>query len=130
MLGGVQVTARLRITGNYPELVGRLWDVNPDGTRQIAAMGVVRPPVNQGVGDQAAGTPATTVATRRSRFELNPNDYTFAPGDTIELELVGSNAPYFRASNGTFQMTVDRPRRQGADDLTGQLDLAEPLCLS
>jgi len=106
LLGGVQVTARLRITGNYPELVGRLWDVNPDGTRQIAAMGVVRPPVNQGVGDQAAGTPATTVTTTTVRFELNPNDYRFAPGDTIELELVGSNAPYFRASNGTFQMTV------------------------
>jgi predicted acyl esterase len=40
------------------------------------------------------------------RIDLNPNDYRFAPGDTIELELVGSNAPYFRASNGTFQMAV------------------------
>ena len=101
LLGGVQVTARLRVTGNYPELVGRLWDVNPDGTRQIVAMGVVRPPVNQ-----AAGTLTTAVATTVVRFELNPNDYRFAPGDTIELELVGSNAPFFRASNGTFQMAV------------------------
>jgi ABC-2 type transport system ATP-binding protein len=101
LLGGVQVTARVRITGDYPELVGRLWDVNPDGTRQIVSMGVVRPAVSQ-----AAGTPATAGATTVVRFELNPNDYRFAPGDTIELELVGSNAPYFRASNGTFQMTV------------------------
>jgi hypothetical protein len=29
-----------------------------------------------------------------------------AAGDTLELELVGSTAPWFRASNGTFTLTV------------------------
>jgi hypothetical protein len=29
-----------------------------------------------------------------------------APGHTVELELVGNNAPFFRASNGTFTISV------------------------
>lgn len=91
LLGAVSVTAHIAVHGRYPELVARLWDVAPGGaTRQIVAMGVYRPSVVGG-----------TVT-----FELNPNDYTFAAGHTIELELVGSNAPYFRASNGTFTVTV------------------------
>jgi hypothetical protein len=99
MTGGVVVRARLRITGRYPELVGRLWDVSPNGSRQIVAMGVYRPS-----------------ATGQVRFELNPNDYRFAPGHTIELELVGSNAPYFRASNGSFRIRVS--------DLTATLPIS------
>ena len=41
-------------------------------------------------------------------FSLNPNEYTFAPGHTMELELVGSTSPLFRKSNGTFTITVTR----------------------
>jgi pimeloyl-ACP methyl ester carboxylesterase len=102
LLGAVRIRLRFRVTGPYPEIVGRLWDVSPDGaTRQIVALGVFRPSVNQ-----APGTAATATATDAVTFELNPNEYSFAPGHTVELELVGSNAPLFRKSNGTFRITV------------------------
>ena len=93
LLGGVTITATITVTGTYPELVGRLWDVAPGGaTRQIVELGAYRPAANQ-----AAGTPKTaTAATEKISFELPPNDYVVGPGHTVELELVGSNAPFFR----------------------------------
>ncbi len=101
ILGGVVITAKLAISGAYPELVGRLWDVAPGGaTRQIIELGVVRPSLHQ--------APRTTAAPgiERITFELSPNDYEVAPGHTLELELVGSNAPFFRKSNGSFSISV------------------------
>ncbi len=106
LLGGTRITAHLHIVGNYPELVGRLWDVAPGGsTRQIVALGVVRPAGNQG----ATATPSS-IADTSATFELDPNEYTFAPGHTVELELVGSNAPLFRKSNGKFTVTLSQVR--------------------
>ena len=100
MLGGVQIHLRMKLSGHYPELVGRLWDVSANGTtRQIVALGVFRP-----VAIQRPGVAST--ATERATFELNPNDYTFAAGDSVELELVGSTTPLFRKSNGSFRITV------------------------
>jgi pimeloyl-ACP methyl ester carboxylesterase len=102
VIGPLQVTARLHVVGNFPELVGRLWDVSASGaTRQLVEAGVVRPNVDQSAQSGPASTGDTTVT-----FDLNPNEYTVAAGDTLELELVGSTAPWFRASNGTFTMTV------------------------
>jgi pimeloyl-ACP methyl ester carboxylesterase len=103
LLGAVTVNAHLAIRGNYPQVVARLWDVAPDHTRQIVAMGVYRPVVNQ-----RAGTATRALGVENVRFELNPNNYTFPAGDTIQLELVGSNAPYFLRSNGTFTIRVSR----------------------
>ena len=102
LIGALTVTAHLAVVGNYPELVGRLWDVSPGGqTRQIIETGVVRPAVNQ----SAAAGPSTAGAITVT-FELAPNEYTLAAGHTLELELVGSTAPWFRPSNGTFTLTV------------------------
>jgi acetyl esterase/lipase len=102
VLGGVTIKAHLSVTGTYPELIGRLWDVSADGvTRQIVEMGAFRPSVNQ-----AATTAPGATATQSISFELPPNDYVVPSGDTLELELVGSTAPFFRASNGTFTITV------------------------
>jgi ABC-2 type transport system ATP-binding protein len=101
LLGAPTVRAHVTVTGDEPELVARLWDVSPDGTRQIVALGVYRPAVNQ-----APGTSPTARASRTVRFQLDPNEYTFAPGHRIELELVGSTAPLFRKSNGTFSIVV------------------------
>jgi hypothetical protein len=102
LLGGVTVTAHVTVTGRDPEMVARLWDVAPGGdTRQIVAFGVLRPAVNQ-----AAGTTSGAVARTTVHFELDPNEYTFGPGHQVDLELVGSNAPFFRASNGHFRITV------------------------
>ena len=102
LIGGLQVTADLHVVGNFPELVGRLWDVGPTGaTRQLIEAGVVRPGVDQSAASDAASTGNTKVT-----FALNPNEYTVPAGDTLELELVGSTAPWFRASNGSFTITV------------------------
>jgi dienelactone hydrolase len=101
VLGGVTIKADLAVTGNYPELVGRLWDVAPGGTRQIVEMGVYRPSDNQ-----SAGTSSTATANESITFQLPPNDYVVPAGDTLKLELVGSNAPFYRASNGTFTISV------------------------
>jgi X-Pro dipeptidyl-peptidase C-terminal non-catalytic domain/X-Pro dipeptidyl-peptidase (S15 family) len=101
LVGSPTVTASLTVRGRFPELVGRLWDVSSSGTRQIVSLGVLRPSVNQ-----TAGTKASAVGHERVSFQLNPTDYSFAPGDTIVLELVGSTSPLFRKSNGTFTIAV------------------------
>jgi hypothetical protein len=76
--------------------------VGPGGTtRQLIEAGVVRPDV-----DQEAGATVTTTGDTDVAFTLNPNEYTVPAGDTLELELVGSTAPWFRRSNGSFTMTV------------------------
>ncbi|MGH9006797.1 MAG: CocE/NonD family hydrolase [Acidimicrobiales bacterium] len=102
VLGGVTIKAKLAVTGTYPELVGRLWDVAPGGaTRQIVEMGVYRPSVNQ-----SAGTAPTAAASEQMTLQLPPNDYLVAPRHTLELELVGNNGPFYRPSNGTFTISV------------------------
>jgi pimeloyl-ACP methyl ester carboxylesterase len=102
LIGAIQIKAHLHVVGTYPELVGRLWDVGPTGqTRQIIETGVLRPDVNQ-----SAQTTADSVADTDVTFELAPNEYTVPTGDTVQLELVGSTAPWFRRSNGTFSITV------------------------
>ena len=35
-------------------------------------------------------------------FQLHGNGYEFPKGDTVKLQLLGRDAPYYRASNGTF----------------------------
>jgi len=101
LIGGLTVTAHLQVVGRYPELVGRLWDVKADGqTRQMVETGVVRPNV-----DQQAG-PGAATGTTDVTFQLAPNEYTVPAGNTLELELVGSTAPWFHPSNGTFTITV------------------------
>jgi len=106
VLGGARISARLSVTGNYPELVGRLWDVAPGGaTRQIVEMGALRPSVNQ-----AAGTSPTARGVESVSFELPPNDFVVAPGHSLQLELVGSTAPFFEPSNGTFSISVSHVR--------------------
>jgi glucosylceramidase len=39
-------------------------------------------------------------------FQLHGNGYTIGAGDTIKLELLGRDAPYYRTSNGTFAVDV------------------------
>ncbi len=105
VLGGVRVTATLAIKGVEPELVGRLWDVAPDGTRQIVELGAFRPPTNR-----AGPTAGSATVTESVRFELPANDYEVPPGHRLELELVGSTAPFFRPSTGSFSIRVSKLR--------------------
>jgi fermentation-respiration switch protein FrsA (DUF1100 family) len=91
LLGLPTITATVNTIGPFGELVGRLWDVLPDGSQRLISRGVYRLTDNQ----QGQVT-----------FQLHGNGYQFAAGDTVKLELLGRDAPYYRASNGTFTIDV------------------------
>jgi hypothetical protein len=78
------------VTGSYPELASRLWDVAPDGTQRLVVRGVLRP--------RATGAPEP--------FQLSPAGWHVDAGHVVKLELLGQDSPHFRASNGTFSIAV------------------------
>ena len=100
-MGSTQITAQLSVRGRFPQLIGELWDLDGRGHRQFVALGVFRPPVNQG-----PGTTASTGRGEQASFSLDPTGYTFAAGHTIEVDLLGQDSPMFKTSNGRFQVTV------------------------
>ena len=93
LLGAARVTAKLAVSGTAPtsaQVAARLWDVAPGGAGQtLVARGLYRP--------SGAATDS---------FELHPNGWRFAPGHRAKLELLGSDAPYGRPSNGRFSIAV------------------------
>jgi hypothetical protein len=91
LLGAPLVIARLTISGAFPEIASRLLDVGPDGTETLVARGVWRP------GADVSGT---------QYFQLHAGAWHFAPGHHPRLELLGRDAPFLRASNGQFTVTV------------------------
>ena len=44
----------------------------------------------------------------RITFQLNGNGYRFEKGHVPRLELLGRDAPYYRASNGSFSVAVSK----------------------
>jgi predicted acyl esterase len=95
LIGSPRLRARLGLGGatpGTPQLIGRLWDVAPDGTQQLVARGLYRP------------------AEGRNRWELHPNGWRFRRDHAAELELLGQETPYARPSNGTFEVDVKRLR--------------------
>jgi predicted acyl esterase len=93
LLGLPTVTATIKTLGPFGELVSRLWDVLPSGEQRLISRGVYRLNENQ------EGT---------ITFQLHGNGYEFAKGDTVKLQLLGRDAPYYRASNGTFSIEVSK----------------------
>jgi hypothetical protein len=89
LLGSPTVIADLRATGSFPALAERLWDVGPDGRQTLVARGLYRP---SGGG--------------RVVFQLHPGAWHFAAGHVAKLQLLARDAPYARASNGTFAIAV------------------------
>jgi fermentation-respiration switch protein FrsA (DUF1100 family) len=89
LLGLPTVTASVKTTGPFGELVARLWDVLPTGKQRLISRGVYR------LGENQTGTVT---------FQLHGNGYAFASGDTVKLQLLGRDAPYYRASNGVFSI--------------------------
>ncbi len=92
LIGQPTLTAHVRTKGPFGQIVGRLWDVRPDGQQTLIARGVYRLRPHQ---------------KGRILFQLEGNAYEFAAGHTVRLELVGSSPPTFRPSNGTFSVTVE-----------------------
>ena len=107
LLGAPTVSADLVIDGApaaNTQIAARLWDVAPGAlTRRLVARGLYRPS-----------------AQGRATFQLHPAAWKFEAGHTIELELLGADAPYARPSNGSFETEVSRlklrlPVRQHPD---------------
>jgi hypothetical protein len=91
LLGLPKVTAHVNVTGPFGEITARLWDVLPSGEEREVSRGVYRLLENE---------------QGQITFQLHGNGYEFAAGDTVKLELLGRDAPSYRASNGTFAVEV------------------------
>ena len=90
LLGAASVSANLAVTGSFPYIAARLWDVDPAAnTETLVSRGVYR----------------VTTAGQQT-FQLHPGGWTFAPGHIAKLELLGQDPPYARPSNGTFTISV------------------------
>jgi fermentation-respiration switch protein FrsA (DUF1100 family) len=92
LLGLPTVTATIKTTGLYGEIAARLWDVS--GTEQrLISRSVYRLTENQ---------------TGTITFQLHGNGYAFPAGYTVKLQLLGRDAPYYRASNSAFAVEVGK----------------------
>ncbi|MGN6257087.1 MAG: CocE/NonD family hydrolase [Solirubrobacterales bacterium] len=89
LLGSPTITADLATAGEDSELAARLLDVLPNGEERLVARGLLRP----GSGGHVV-------------FQLHPQGYRFAGGDTVKLELLPSDPPYSRPSNLQGPITV------------------------
>jgi predicted acyl esterase len=94
LLGSPTIVADLATTGVDSELAARLLDILPSGEERLVARGLLRP-----------GSGGTGVV-----FQLHPQGYRFAGGDTLKLELLPSDAPYARPSNLQTAITVSNLR--------------------
>jgi predicted acyl esterase len=90
LMGLPTVKATIKNTGTFPEIAARLWDVMPSGEERLVTRGVWRV------------APSEENGTATITFQLHGNGYKFPAGDTVRLQLLGRDAPYYRASNGTF----------------------------
>jgi predicted acyl esterase len=90
LLGSPTITADLATTNEDSELAARLLDVLPSGEERLVARGLLRP-----------GSGGKGVV-----FQLHPQGYRFAGGDTVKMELLPSDEPYARPSNLQAPITV------------------------
>ena len=91
LMGSPTVVADLAVSGEFSEIVARLWEVAPDGTQSLVTHGLYRPRLDN-LGPQV--------------FQLHPTSWQFNAGYGAKLELLGQSSPYGRASNGTFTITA------------------------
>jgi len=90
LMGAPTVIARLQVSGANAQLAARLWDVSPQGRQLLVTRQVLRP--------RTDGKPEV--------FQLQPAGWHVAAGHRLKLELLGSDAPHYRPSNGAFSINV------------------------
>lgn len=95
LLGLPTVTATVGGSGQFGQIDARLWDVSPEGTQLLVTRGVYALRSGQ---------------TGKIAFQLHGNGYRFAPGHTVELQLLGRDAPYYQAGNLPFTVRVSKLR--------------------
>ena len=92
MLGLPTVQATIKTTGKYGVIAARLWDVT-GGQRRMITRGVYR------LLDNQSGT---------ITFQLHGNAYNFASGNTVKLELLPQDSPYYQNTKGVFTVKVSK----------------------
>jgi hypothetical protein len=91
VMGSPTVVARIGASGEATQLAARLWDVAPGGSRTLMARLSYRPRLDD---------------DRPQVFQLHPVGWHVAAGHVLQLELLGADQPYVRASNGAFILHV------------------------
>ncbi len=94
LMGSPTVIADINSQSPTSQLTARLVDVAPDGNATLVGRGIYRPEINPG------SDPTRQV------FQLHPNGWKFDEGHIAKLELMPSDSPYGRTSNGQAQITV------------------------
>jgi pimeloyl-ACP methyl ester carboxylesterase len=91
VLGLPTVRADIETTGQFGQIAARLWDLMPNGQQRLISRGVYSLRNDQ---------------SGRIVFQLHGNGYRFGKGHTVELQLLGRDAPYYQASNSSFSVEV------------------------
>jgi len=91
LMGAPTVIAHIDVSGSFAQVVGRLWDVAPDGTQTLISHAIYRP---------------RTDSQPSEVFQLHPNGWRFLDGHAPKLELLGESPPYGRMATGSFRVTV------------------------
>ncbi len=90
LLGLPTIHATVQASGQFGQIDARLWDLNPDdNTQRLISRGVYSLKTDQ---------------SGKIAFQLHGNGYRFGANHTIELELLGRDAPYYQAGN--FPVTI------------------------
>ncbi len=92
LLGSPTVIADFTLPNASSQVAARLLDVAPNGTETLVARGLWRPKVSS--------------KPLRQVFQLHPNGWAFRKGHTVKLELLPSDSPYGRPSDGQKAVTV------------------------
>ena len=94
LMGSATVQAHFKLTDPNSQVAARLLDVGPGGTETLVARALWRP--------------KTAPGFVRQVFQLHPNAWHFAEGHTAKLELLPSDAPYGRPSDGQQNVVVKK----------------------
>lgn len=97
MLGLPTLKVGYQLTGGDATVIGKLWDIGQDGKRVFVTRGVYRLSTND------------KVASGVLQFQLFGNNWHFAPGHRIELELAQSEPSYLRPDNLPSSITYGGP---------------------
>ena len=92
MLGLPTVSAKILTTGQYGQIDARLWDISPEGTQLLVSR----------------GTYALENGQRGTiEFQLHGNGYRFAKGHTVQLQVLGRDAPYYQPGSVPFTVRTE-----------------------
>ena len=95
VLGLPTVDLDIAAGGSYGQLIARLWDEAPDGSRTLVTRGVYR-----------------TLPGQRGHvtFQLFGGGWRFEPGHTARVDLAGTEAPFFGPALAPFSVGISGVR--------------------